>query len=77
MGEAVNCLALMVFLSLLEELVRVRVLRIFLVVIVLIFYIRMKREDNERNRRYFFMVFTLWAISKLVYYAMFGLSSID
>ena len=77
MGEAVNCLALMVFLSLLEELVFVIVLRIFLVAIVMIFYIRMKRDDNERNRRYFFMVFTLWAISKLVYYAFFGLSSID
>ena len=77
MGEAVNCLALMVFLSLFEELVKVRVIRIFLVVIVMIFYIRMKTDDNERNRMYFFMIFTLWVIFKLVYYAMFGLSSID
>ena len=70
-------MGILVALSLLEELEYLNPIRLFLTVMTFTFFIMMLQDDSFRNRQYFFNLFCLWILFRLVYYSIYGVHAID
>ena len=77
LGTGVKILGFIVLLSLFEEYEYINPLRISITVITLTFFYKLLKEDCERNRQYFTLIFTLWVVFKLAYYTIYWAHTIN